>query len=68
MAELLLDRGAEVDAGNEYGAAPPHYAAWNGARETLDMLLRRGADAGAKDREGLTIEDYSARSSADAKR
>jgi ankyrin repeat protein/GNAT superfamily N-acetyltransferase len=42
---LLVDVGAPLDARGELGGSPLHHAAWNGRGGTVDVLLRRGADA-----------------------
>jgi ankyrin repeat protein len=41
MAELLLDRGADINAGNEWNWTPLHYAATH-RREMVGFLLKRG--------------------------
>ena len=52
VAELLLDRGAAVDAPNDYGATPLHYAVWNNAGAAERLLRDRGAAQDATDDAG----------------
>ena len=51
MVELLLQRGADVNAGAP-GGAPIHAAAMRGRSEIVRRLLAAGADASARDYEG----------------
>jgi ankyrin repeat protein len=44
IAELLLDRGADVNARNESGAPPLYEAAGVGDVAMIELLLARGAD------------------------
>jgi len=43
MARLLVERGADVNAVNEYGHTPLYYAARHGHRRTADALIAAGA-------------------------
>lgn len=45
----LLELGANINEGNEYGHTLLHYAATRNQREWIDFLLDRGADISAKD-------------------
>ena len=54
VAELLLDRGANVEAANEIGSAPLHEAAAAGDFEIVELLLDRGANVEAADDLGET--------------
>jgi len=49
VVELLLDRGAWIDAKGVFGATALHWAAINGHAATIHLLLGRGANAGLKD-------------------
>jgi ankyrin repeat protein len=49
---LLLDRGAPVDARNDSGWTPLFYAVTQGHGEVAEALLARGADPNAVDRNG----------------
>eukprot|EP00928_Gymnodinium_smaydae_P070644 TRINITY_DN54444_c0_g1_i1.p1 TRINITY_DN54444_c0_g1~~TRINITY_DN54444_c0_g1_i1.p1 ORF type:complete len:762 (-),score=199.71 TRINITY_DN54444_c0_g1_i1:106-2166(-) len=49
ITTLLLDQLAEVNARDSYGMVPLHYAAEEGRRQSVSLLLRRSADACAED-------------------
>lgn len=56
---FLLKCGANPNAKNTEGVTPLMKAAlWDAARETIDELLRYGADAGAKDNLGFSVDVY----------
>ena len=58
VESLLGRRGeVEVDAKNDGGWTPLHYAAGGGHAAAAEALLRAGADVGAKDRGGNTPLD-----------
>ncbi|MDD9908039.1 MAG: ankyrin repeat domain-containing protein [Rhodospirillaceae bacterium] len=55
MAELLLQHGAIVDPRDTLGQTPLHFAAiWNGDTATTVLLIARGADPNAIDKDGNT--------------
>jgi cytohesin len=54
VAEVLLDKGAMVNARFPTGAVPLHLAAMLGDVEMVRLLLARGADRNAKDHAGRT--------------
>jgi len=66
MAELLLARGAQVDARDRNGQTPLHLAAQDnygtplflqardGYQKVVELLLAHGADMNAKDDKGKT--------------
>ena len=54
VEELLLRSGASVDAKNDNGETPLHYAAEYDARFTAEKLLRQGAAVNIRDRFGYT--------------
>ncbi|HYD17975.1 MAG TPA: ankyrin repeat domain-containing protein [Patescibacteria group bacterium] len=60
--ELLLQRGAEIDAGGTNDKPALSWAIECGRSETAAVLLARGASLDVKDNEGLTPADYAARS------
>jgi ankyrin repeat protein len=52
IAGELLKRGADVDHRGWMGGTPLHWAAGYGHADTVDLLLRHGADVQATDEEG----------------
>jgi ankyrin repeat protein len=54
LAELLLDRGADVDATDVESRTPLHHAADEGDAATVALLLARGADVMAREFRGRT--------------
>ena len=59
MAKFLIDRGADVNHVDKLGMTPLLYAASIdfGDSAMIDLLLKSGARAGAKTKEGLTALD-----------
>ena len=53
VVELLLARGAAVDARSPNGSTPLMMAARYGSETSVDLLLARGADARARNDQGL---------------
>jgi cytohesin len=51
LAELLIDRGAEVSAKNDMGMTPLHIAQY---ASIVEVLVRRGADVNARAQDGWT--------------
>ncbi|RMZ02992.1 hypothetical protein D0862_05837 [Hortaea werneckii] len=60
MCELLLERGALVDAPDDEGNTALHYAATSGSAPTVLALLRAGADVNLKQSQGLTPAHWAA--------
>jgi len=54
MVELLIDKGADVNARDEAGWTPLHYAAFNGHKDVAELLIAKGADVNAKNDYGET--------------
>jgi pectate lyase len=52
VAEVLLAKGANVDARDSYVSSPLHYAAQNGHTDTVGLLISKGADVNAKNGAG----------------
>ncbi len=57
VAEILLDRGADVDARDRFGDTPLHAAAEEGNRRLVEVLLAYGADSDARNGDGRTPEE-----------
>ena len=45
VVKLLLEKGAELEAKDEYGRTPLSWAAGNGHEAVVKLLLEKGADA-----------------------
>jgi ankyrin repeat protein len=56
-AQLLIERGADVNAANSRGMTAMHYAARTGNDAAVQFLADRGAKLDVKDRLGRTPED-----------
>lgn len=57
VIDVLLKRGAEINAVNNTGFAPLHHAAENGSIEAAIALMAAGADRYQKTNEGATPLD-----------
>lgn len=58
IARLLLDAGANPDVQHANGSTALIFAAMFNQEAIVDLLLERGADAGAKDGNGLTAAGH----------
>ena len=54
VVELLLSKGAEVNAKNRDGWTPLHEAASSGQKDVVELLLSKGAEVNAKVKDGRT--------------
>ena len=54
VVDLLLNRGADVNAKTEEGATPLMYACQNGFPDVVDTLIRKGADVNTAPYNGMT--------------
>lgn len=66
MLTLFLDRGARINSRNKKGRTPLMEAALWGRFENTRILLARGADKEAKDREGRKAIDFTSQSEKNA--
>jgi len=60
IAELLLDKGADVNAKGKDGFTPLHFAAAYGHADVAQLLIAGKADLRAKDSQGRTPADLAA--------
>ena len=54
MAELLITKGANVNARSDNGLTPLHRASQVGNRNVVELLLSKGATIDVKDNDGST--------------
>ncbi|MCF6768524.1 ankyrin repeat domain-containing protein [Thiotrichales bacterium 19S11-10] len=54
MAEILLDKGADINVLNENFGTPLHFAVSQNNQEMVQFLLKKGADINIVNNEGLT--------------
>ena len=57
IAELLIAKGADVNAKKDDGEIPLHYAAFVSHKEIVELLIAKGADVNAKDKDDETPLD-----------
>jgi hypothetical protein len=58
VAELLIAKGADVNAKDEGEWTPLHSAAYWGEKEIAELLIAKGADVNAKNDVGITPLDW----------
>lgn len=49
----FIEKGADIEAMDSYGATPLYYAAARGSKELVEFLIARGANVNAKDKRDL---------------
>jgi hypothetical protein len=64
--QVLLDRGALVDARSPNGTTPLMMAAQYGPEDAVDLLLRKGADLRLRNDLGLSPADFAQRGGREA--
>jgi ankyrin repeat protein len=57
VAQVLLERGADVSAKTQAGRTALHEAAWRGNTDLAQLLIAKGADVNARSNPGLTPLD-----------
>jgi uncharacterized protein len=57
VIKILVDKGADVNAANELGMTPAHYAVQRGSEAIIEYLASRGAKFDLKNKQGRTPAD-----------
>ena len=61
IVALLVDRGANVDAVDNYGWTALHLAAYRGHRDIVELILASGANVSVTNRNGMTARNRATR-------
>jgi ankyrin repeat protein len=56
--QVVLDKGVDVNAKDEFGRTPLHLPSQNGHIEVVELLIAKGADVNAKTKNGDTALHY----------
>lgn len=54
--KLLIERGAKLEAADDWGWRPLHTASAAGFKDIVELLIAEGADLEATDKEGRTVQ------------
>ena len=54
IVQLLLEKGAEIEARDTYGWTPLMIAIWYSTPKIVQLLIEKGAEVNARDKDGLT--------------
>jgi ankyrin repeat protein len=57
VMKLLVDKGADVNAANDLGMTPVHYAVQRGVDRIIEYLAAHGAKFDIKNKQGRTPAD-----------
>jgi ankyrin repeat protein len=60
VVRLLLEHGADINAQNQIGRTPLHWASIKGALEVVRLLLEHGSDVEVEDYDGKTALEFAA--------
>lgn len=60
IVQFLIDRGADLHAGDNEGSNALHHAAGNGHMDIIQLLIDKGADLNIKDKNGMTALHFTA--------
>ena len=52
--KAFLEKGIDINVGDDEGLTPLHYAAQGGHKEVAELLIAKGADINSKDKGGYT--------------
>ena len=66
IVKLLLDSGADIDAGSPNGSTPLMMAAQYGSEDSIKLLLDRGADAKRRNQLDMQASDFARRAGRDS--